>query len=235
MSGRAACRLRREDLLDAVAPRKDAFLADPAVSENHRTVNADHTGTGSLARRGSRDRQCPRSGRSHRASALRRAARGVGERIRIRIVTYFGHYENLSPYPAPDIVLSWDAPQSAPEDRVTVMREAAQPVCLPWYAEANRETLAGPVTGWGELTFLFTFERTEHCADWDDWFEIAGRPGPEPVIEHYEYDANVLEAAAVGRGIALGWRGYVERLIAARTLVTPTDGCVEFGNTTRQC
>ena len=105
------------------------------------------------------------------------------------------------------------------------MREAAQPVCSPWYAEAHRDTLAGPVTGWGELTFLFTFERTEHCADWDDWFAIAGRPGPEPVIERYEYDANVLEAAAVGRGIALGWRGYVERLIAAGTLVTPTDGC----------
>ena len=155
----------------------------------------------------------------------------LGERVRIRIVTYFGHHENLSPYPVPDIVLSWDAPESAPEDRVTVMREAAQPVCSPWYAEAHRDTLAGPVTGWGELTFLFTFERTEHCADWDDWFEIAGRPGPEPVIERYEYDANVLEAAAVGRGIALGWRGYVERLIAAGTLVTPTDECIEFANT----
>ena len=41
----------------------------------------------------------------------------------------------------------------------------------------------------------------------------------------------VLEAAAVGRGLAIGWRGYVDRLIEAGTLVTPTDGCVEFGNT----
>ena len=155
----------------------------------------------------------------------------LGERVCVRIVTYFSHHRNLSPYPVPDIVLSWDAPESAPEDRVVVMREAARPVCSPWYVEAHRDTLAGPVTGWGELTFLFTVERTEGCADWDDWFAIAGRPDRAPVIERFEYGTNVLEAAAVGRGIALGWRGYVDRLIEAGTCATPTDACVEFGNT----
>ena len=42
----AAYRLRREDLLKPVAPRKDAFRGDPEVPEDHRVVKADYTGTG---------------------------------------------------------------------------------------------------------------------------------------------------------------------------------------------
>ena len=41
-----AHRLRREDLLKPVAPRKDAFRGDPEVPDDHRVVKADYTGTG---------------------------------------------------------------------------------------------------------------------------------------------------------------------------------------------
>ena len=42
----AAYRLRREDLLNDVVKRKDAFRGDPEVPEGHRVVKADYTGTG---------------------------------------------------------------------------------------------------------------------------------------------------------------------------------------------
>ena len=41
-----AFRLRREDLLNDVAGRKDAFRGDPEAPEGHRVVKADYTGTG---------------------------------------------------------------------------------------------------------------------------------------------------------------------------------------------
>ena len=41
-----AHRLRREDLLNDVVKRKDAFRGDPEVPEGHRVVKADYTGTG---------------------------------------------------------------------------------------------------------------------------------------------------------------------------------------------
>ena len=42
----AAYRLRREDLLNDVVERKDAFRGDPQVPKRHRVVKADYTGTG---------------------------------------------------------------------------------------------------------------------------------------------------------------------------------------------
>ena len=41
-----AYRLRREDLLNPVAPRKDAFRGDPEAPDGHRVVKADYTSTG---------------------------------------------------------------------------------------------------------------------------------------------------------------------------------------------
>ena len=42
----AAYRLRREDLLNDIVERKDAFRGDPEAPEGHRVVKADYTGTG---------------------------------------------------------------------------------------------------------------------------------------------------------------------------------------------
>ncbi len=41
----------------------------------------------------------------------------------------------------------------------------------------------------------------------------------------------MLEGAAAGSGIALGWRHYIERLLEAGTLVALGDGSVEFYGT----
>ncbi len=46
VSNWVAYRLRREDLLKPVAPRKGALCGDPEVPDDHRVVKADYTGTG---------------------------------------------------------------------------------------------------------------------------------------------------------------------------------------------
>ena len=107
-------------------------------------------------------------------------------------------------------------------------REAVRPVCSPAYAAAHAHTLAGPVTGWSELTFLDLLRPNEGWAAWEDWFAVAGSlPGaPRRLgLDSYTY---VLEAAAAGHGIALGWRYFIERPLESGALVALGDGFVEF-------
>ena len=84
---------------------------------------------------------------------------------------------------------------------------------------AHEQTLAGPVAGWSGLTFLDLLQRNEGWATWEDWFAVAGRPNGTPQrlgLDSYSY---VLEAAASGRGIALGWRHCIARPVETGALV----------------
>ena len=107
-------------------------------------------------------------------------------------------------------------------------KEAARPVCSPVYADEHAQALAGPVAGWGGLTFLDLVRPNEGWASWEDWFAVAGRPAGTPRrlgLDSYVY---VLEGAAAGSGIALGWRHYTDRFLDVGTLVALGDRYVEF-------
>ena len=162
-----------------------------------------------------------------RYDALRQV---LGEDVRVRILTYHHYIQSLPPEPSADILLTWDAAGFAPEDRVLAHREAVRPLCSPAYAAAHAQTLAGPVAGWDGLTFLDLLRPNEGWASWEDWFAVAGRPDRAPRrlgLDSYTY---VLEAAAAGHGIALGWRHFIERSLEAGALVALGDGFVEFDN-----
>ena len=160
-----------------------------------------------------------------RHAALRRA---LGDDVRIRILTDHHHNPSLPVDPAADIHLTWNAAAAAPEDRVVTLKEAVRPVCSPAYAAEHAETLAGPVAGWSGLTLLDLLRPNEGWGTWEDWFALAGHP-PGALrrlgLDTYTY---VLEAAAAGNGVALGWRHYIERFLEAGTLVALGDGFVEF-------
>ena len=160
-----------------------------------------------------------------RYDALRRE---LGEDVRIRILTYHHYVKNLPADPSADILMTWDAAGVATEDRVVAHREAVRPVCSPAYAAAHAHTLAGPVTGWSELTFIDLLRPNEGWASWDDWFAVAGSLAGAPRCLGLDSYTHVLEAAAAGHGIALGWRYFIERPLESGTLVALGDGFVEF-------
>ena len=165
-----------------------------------------------------------------RYDALRRA---LGEDVRIRVLTYHQYLQNLPVDPSADILMTWDrttwdAADVVPEDRVVVNREAVRPVCSPAYAAAHAHTLAGPVAGWSGLTFLDLLRHSEGWASWEDWFAVAGIPDGAPRRLGFDSYIYVLEAAAAGQGIALGWRHFIDRLLESGALVTLGDGFVEF-------
>ena len=161
-----------------------------------------------------------------RYDALRQA---LGEEVRICILTCPHQVQSLPPDPSADILLTWDAAGVAPADRVLALREAVRPVCSPAYAATHAQTLAGPVAGWDGLTFLDLLRPNEGWARWEDWFAVAGHPdGAAPRRVGFDSYTYVLEAAAAGCGVALGWRYFIERQLKAGALVALGDGFVEF-------
>ena len=127
-----------------------------------------------------------------------------------------------------DLVVSYSTVDGAPGDRRAVMRPAVGPVCSQDFAAVHADTLRRPVEDWGAMPFLDFPRPSQGWATWGDWFEIAGHPEPPPTYVDYEDYVYLIEAAISGRGLALAWDGFVERSIAAGTLVAAAGGFVEF-------
>ena len=156
----------------------------------------------------------------------------LGEQTRIRILNDFRlNIPSPSPDPMADVVLTWDTSRFTTEERVVVLKEAVCPLCSPDYAAAHADVLNGPVDGWDRLMFLNNDVPLLGYSSWEDWFATAGRPRVPPRFLDFNSYAYVLEAATVGRGIALGWKGYIERYLDNGLLVELADGYVETENT----
>ena len=153
----------------------------------------------------------------------------LGEDVQLRILIYHYSVQSLPSDPSADIVLSWNAAGVAPEDRLS-LKEAVRPICSRTFAAAHAKTLAGPVAGWGGLTFLDLVLPNEGWATWEDWFAVAGCPDPPPRRVGFDCLAYSLEAAIAGHGIALGWRYFIDRSLESGALVALGDGFVETGN-----
>ena len=161
-----------------------------------------------------------------RYDALRQV---LGEDVRVRVLTYHHYVQSLPPDPSADILLTW-ARRASPRTTgcwPTGRRSdrSARPPTPP-----RAPTLAGPVAGWSGLTFLDLLRPNEGWATWEDWFAVAGHPDGAPRRLGFDTYTYVLEAAAAGHGIALGWRYFIERALDAGALVALGDGFVEFDN-----
>ena len=154
----------------------------------------------------------------------------LGERVRIRILTYHYSIRHLPHEPVADVILTWNAENVASEDRAIVYREAVRPICSPGYAATHAETLDGPVTGWNGLTFLDLTRPNEGWVSWETWFALAGHPTAKLRTLGFDSYSYVLEAAAAGRGIATGWRHFIERYVEAGSLVMLAGGFVQTDN-----
>lgn len=156
----------------------------------------------------------------------------LGQQAGIRILNDFRlNIPSPSPDPVADVVLTWDTSGFTTEERVVALKEAVRPLCSPDYAAAHAHILNGPVSGWEELIFLNLDLPLLGFSSWRDWFAAAGWPKAPPRFLDFNSYAYVLEAATVGRGIALGWKGYIERYLDDGLLVELADGYVETKNT----
>ena len=106
------------------------------------------------------------------------------------------------------------------------------PVCAPDYA-ARSGQIAAP----GDLvghTLLNLDGPTHASEDWTWWLEGSGIAPPEDLhILGFDNYANVIQAALDGQGVALGFSGIVDPLLARGQLVCPIDarhsaGCAVY-------
>ena len=162
-----------------------------------------------------------------RYDALQKA---LGEQVRIRLLTYQHNIRYLPPTPVADVLLTWDQATNTPEDCAVILKEKLSPLCSPGYAALHAETLRRPVTDWSKLTFLDTSRTNEGWTSWDEWFDVVGRPSPEPRYANYDNYTYILEAAAAGQGIVLGWRHFIERYLESGALISLDDKFVETDN-----
>ena len=151
----------------------------------------------------------------------------LGENVNVRILTFTPHFDidELMIRPSPDLILGWE---DRFDDCVPVFEEMVRPVCSPGYAAAHAETLKGRVGGWRDLSFLDLTAPNRGWATWEDWFRAAGHPSPAPRFTGFDSYLYILEAAADGRGIALGWKYFIDKFLEAGRLVELGDVYVSF-------
>ena len=133
-----------------------------------------------------------------------------------------------------DLVLAWQAGGAASgaarEDAAMIFAEEVQLVCSPGFAASHADVLRGPAADWSELTFLDMERPDPGWTSWSDWFGAAGGPQRPPRYVLLDSYIQVLEAAAAGDGIALGWRHYIERYLDSGAVVMLGEEFVLFGN-----
>ena len=146
----------------------------------------------------------------------------------IRIMTYEYDTMETSLDPRIDIVIQYDISGVDPADRVRIVGEAVFPVAAPSFIEQHRSLLDGTVAGWQSLPFLDLSKYNYGWATWQDWFLASNHPLLQPEYTYFGNYVYLLEAAAAGKGIALGWQGLIERHLENGVLAPLVTDYVSF-------
>ena len=129
----------------------------------------------------------------------------------IRIMTYEYDTMETALDPRIDIVIQYDISGVDPADRVSLVGEAVCPVAAPAFIAEHRDLLGNNPADWQSLPFLDLSKHNYGWATWQDWFAASDSPGIQPEYTYFGNYVYLLEAAAAGKGLALGWRGPTYR------------------------
>jgi len=152
----------------------------------------------------------------------------LGSDKSIRIMTYEYDTMDSALDPRIDIVIQYDISGIDADDRRCIVTEAVRPVAAPAFIEQHREVLACAPAEWSGLPFLDLSKCNYGWATWQDWFVASGQPPIQPEFIYFGNYVYLLEAAAAGRGLALGWRGLIERHLQAAVLAPVVEDYVSF-------
>lgn len=152
----------------------------------------------------------------------------LGHDKTIRVMTYEYDAMERALDPRIDIQLQYDIGGVSAQDRVAVVNEAIRPVVAPGLIRQFPQLEKSDAHDWRGIPFLKLSKRNFGWATWDEWFAANDISGIEPDYLYFENYVYLLEAAAAGKGVALGWRGLVDRHLETGVLVEIGQGYVEF-------
>lgn len=160
-----------------------------------------------------------------RFDALQQA---LGADKTIRVMTYEYDAMQRALDPRIDITIQYDVTRTDPADRVPIVREAVRPVVAPAFFAEHKSRLQQGLDAWLELPFLELSKHNYGWATWDDWLAHQPAIARRPEFQYFNNYVYLLEAAAAGKGIALGWRGLIDRHLESGVLVDLGHGYLEF-------
>ena len=120
-----------------------------------------------------------------------------------------------------DVVVFFGAQAEAGEDAVLLLSERVTPVCAPGLLEQRAPSFETEDLARSKLIHL-----DSDSASWFDWNAYFARLGLHRAMEKEQADISfntyslVIQAAIGEQGVALGWTGLVDDLIANGALVT---------------
>ena len=151
----------------------------------------------------------------------------IGSEAKVRVITYnYDDPPGVLEHRA-DIVFTYHPVKESTHDKVVVYDEAVAPVCSPSFYRSNRKKLSKPPLYWLELPFLEMTKENLGWATWSDWLAHAGVQDYPSTVAGFDNYVYLLEAAAAGRELALGWRSLIERYVESQALMS-LDDYVEF-------
>lgn len=151
-----------------------------------------------------------------------RLRREMGRDVNIRIMTSEYEAAPAMVHAGADVIFEYS---ELPIDgtSVRVLDERIIPVAAPAFARKHADALQGPPSAWNAVPRLALSKNNLGWATWDDWFAAAGAAPTSEVTETFDNYVYLLEAAAAGAGLALGWKGFVDRYLQSGALQTVTD------------
>ena len=142
----------------------------------------------------------------------------VGEKANIRIMTCEYDAIPTMVHAGADIVFQYG---TSPPGRtsVPVVTETITPVAAPSFVAGFQDLLGRPPNEWSGVPRLALSKNNYGWATWETWFKALDCTAAPAKVENYDDYVYLLEAATAGAGLALGWKGFVDRYIASGALV----------------
>ncbi len=157
-------------------------------------------------------------------------AKAIGNNVRIRLVTSDDHFFDDSLHHQVDIIFTYKNPYRNKQRYAKIYTEGIRPICSPSYFQIHEKQLTCTPSHWTDLTFLRLDRLNPGWATWDDWFKNKQQNVSTNDLNFINFDNYVylLEAAVSGKGIALGWRGLVERYLSMGSLIGVDDNYINL-------
>jgi LysR family glycine cleavage system transcriptional activator len=160
-----------------------------------------------------------------RFAALQKA---IGDDVIIRIITSDYPSMERSPDSRIDLMFIYNLPSNNESRFATIYKEAVTPVCSPEYFNLQKLQLMLTPSKWNDIVFLNLGKFHPGWATWDDWISKNSVDALRPHYQTFDNYVYILEAAAAGNGIALGWKGLIDRYLDLGILVPVRDDYTHF-------
>ncbi|MEM9279714.1 MAG: LysR family transcriptional regulator, partial [Pseudomonadota bacterium] len=149
----------------------------------------------------------------------------IGEDVRLNILTQEYDLVRLLDIELYDIVLSYRKPSSAEaaNNIKIVLEERVRPLCSATVFESYKAGFEGGITTWPQLPLLELNKPNKGWTRWSDWMGFFGVSSDTRTFKHMTNYVYLLEAAAAGHGLVLGWEGLVDRYVENGSLVPVVD------------